>query len=157
MPKMKFVSATPVITSGSAYATGQTVGGVLVFKGAADGGFSTIYSMAIADASNAQGPLDLLLFNQPLTSTVTDKTAAAINYADAQNCVGVISTLAADYSTLGSTAVAGKNGKLSLFIGVAGSVDNNIYGVLVARGAITYSAINALTVSISAEVPRWDS
>jgi hypothetical protein len=155
--KLNIASATPAITSGSAYANGNALGGILTFPALADGGFCSIYSMTIADATGQNALIDLFLFNKKPTSTITDKTAATINYADLQNCIGVVSTVATDYAVAGTASVAGKSGKLNLFLGVAGAVDNNVYGIMIMRGAATYTSTSAITVNIVAEVPRWDS
>lgn len=149
--KMKLVTATPTITSGVAYATGNCIGGVMTFPALADRGFCTIMSLVITDASGQNTPCDLFLFNQSPTAQ-TDKAAVSLTAADLLKCIGVVPTVASDYASAGTGSVAGKTGKLNLFLAVGGSVDNNVYGLLVARGPGTYTSTSAVSVSIAAEV-----
>lgn len=151
MSKFRIAASTPVVTSGSAYANGNVVGTQLTFLNLQDGGYSVIYSASLIDQSGQNIPIDLFIFNAPLTSAITDKTAVALNAADLRACVGVISIAAVDYAAAGTGSVAAKAGKANLFIGVAGGPDDNCYGLLVARGAGTYTSTSAITVNIVAE------
>jgi hypothetical protein len=152
MARIRLATTTPAVTTGSAYANGNVIGGALTFLNIQDGGFSCIYSMTVTDQNAQNASIDLLLFNKPFTSTITDKTAISLNAADLVNCLGVISIVAADYSNVGAGSIAGKSGKLNLFLGIAGGIDDNIYGVMVIRGGSpNYSVASALTVNIVAE------
>lgn len=154
MSKVKFVTVTQTVTSGSAYASGNAIGGVMTFAGLADRGFSTIMSLTVVDKSSQNAACDLFLFNQLPTGTVTDKTAVALSTADLLNCVAVVPIATTDYASGGTNgSVAAKVGKANLFIGVGGSSDNNVYGVLVSRGTPTFTSTSAIAVSIAAEVP----
>lgn len=149
--KIKFVTAS-VTTSTSAYSSGNVIGGQMTFTALADKGFCSIMSLVIVDRTGQNVPCDLFLFNQPLTSTITDRAAVSLNNADLANCIGVVSSVATDYASAGTGSVCGKSGKLNLFLGLAGSSDNNVYGLLVARGAATFGSTSAISVGISAEV-----
>lgn len=135
----------------AAYASGNLVGGLITFPGAAQRGFVAIYSVTLVDANTQNAPLDLILFDSVPVSALTDKTAVSIGTADAQKIIGVVPIVASDYSSLGVCSVAGKAGKLGLFMGATSS-DNNLYGILVARGAVTYTLTSALTVRLFGEL-----
>jgi hypothetical protein len=152
MPRIRLAQTTPLITAGSAYSAGNVIGGAMTLLNIQDGGFSLIYSMTLVDQSAQNAPIDLFLFNKPLTSTITDRIAVSLNSVDITNCLGVISIVAGDYSSTGTGSVAGKSGKLNLFIGIAGGTDDHVYGLMVLRTAsVTYTSTSALTVNIVAE------
>jgi hypothetical protein len=77
----------------AAYASGNSVGGLLSFTAAARTGRSTglvqAITLAMPDALNLT--LDVVLFNaNPTASTITDKTAIAIATADTGKMIGVV-------------------------------------------------------------------
>lgn len=148
MERLQYAKATPTITSGAAYATGNAIGGMLTFAGAGNRGFSAVYSVAIIDESGQSAAVDLILFDQPFTPTA-DKSAIAISAADSRNAIGCVKFLATDYSAVGTPSVALKS---SIFLGATSASDNNLYGQLVSRGTPTYTTTTALTVKIVAEI-----
>lgn len=151
---MRIVTAagTPTITASSAYASGNCIGSTITLSKMADFGFSTILSVTILDKKDQKSAIDVWMFNQPLATPQTDKTAVAITAADLQNCIGHISFLAADYSDGGSTAAVAT--KFNLWLAAAGGVDNNIYAQLVSRGTPTYGSTSDITLRLTAQVDK---
>lgn len=145
--------ATPVITSGSAYASGNALGSTLTFKGLLDGGFSKLLSAVILDKSNQKAAIDLILFNQLLSSPQTDKTALAISSADLLNLNGRLSFAAAGYTSLSASSNA-ENTLSNIQLGMTSNQDNNLYGQLVCRGTPTYVSTSDLSVILTVEYAR---
>ncbi len=142
-------AGTPVITSGSAYSSGQAIGSTITIPKVADFGFGTILNVALIDTSDQKAAIDILIFNQPLASPQTNKTACSISAADAANLVGHLSLTGASYSDLVASAVATQ---YNLWMAIAGGVDNNVYVQLVSRGTPTYTSTSALIVKITSQV-----
>lgn len=81
----KRVCVTPTITTGSAYAQYNVVGGLLKFTGILDAQLSTGSAyVTVTDATNTTSTnyTIWLFYSNPTHSTVTDKSALAINIAD---------------------------------------------------------------------------
>lgn len=148
MERLQYATATPTITSGSAYASGNAIGGIMTFAGIVNRGYSAVYSVTIVDKAGQSAAVDLILFSQSFTPTA-DKSAIAISAADALNVLANIKVLAADYSAIGTPSVATKS---QLFFGAVGTLDNNLYGQLISRGTPTYTSTSDLTVKIASEI-----
>lgn len=144
-------SATPTITSGSAYSAGQCLGGMLTFTKVDDFGFGTVLTVSVIDKSDQKSAIDVLLFNQPLASPPSDKTSASIAAADMANYIGHVSFVSGDYTD--GVASAGAV-KYNLWMACAGGVDNNIYGLVICRGTPTYTSTSAITVKVTAQVDK---
>lgn len=142
-------AGTPAITSGSAYASGQAIGSTITIPKVCDFGFGTILNVALIDKSDQKAALDILIFNQPLSTPQVDKTTLSISAADASNLVGHLSLTSGSYSDLVASAVATQ---YNLWMAVAGGVDNNIYVQLVSRGTPTYTTTSALVVKVTSQV-----
>lgn len=155
MPSQRIITITqtPTITSGSAYASGNALGGLLTFSISGLSEQIKINNVVILDKSNQKSAIDLLLFNQKFTATA-DKSAIAISSADLLNLEAAISVLAADYATVGTGACAthgtGNNG-----INIR-SLDQNmqLFGQLVARGTPTYGSTTDVVVKLALEIWR---
>jgi hypothetical protein len=148
MERLQYAKVTPTITSGSAYATGNAIGGLLTFPGIANRGFSAVYSVTIIDKSGQNPACDLILFSQTFTPTA-DKSAIAISAADSLNCLGNVKIATGDWSSMGTPGVALKT---QLFFAAVGDVDNNIYGQLICRGTPTFTSTSDITIKIGAEI-----
>jgi hypothetical protein len=147
MAQVLEITQTPTITASSAYTTGNALGGLLTFADATRWGSAFLRTVVVLDRSNQKSAVDLLLFNQTLASTQTDKTAIAIGAADSLNCIGSISLVTGDYVSISSSiAVATKNGLIYPL--VAGGSQNNLYGQLVVRGTPTYTASSAIQIKL---------
>lgn len=140
------VRAQPTVTSGSAYAAGNTVGGIMTLGGALRtiNGTGIFESFLIFDQSNQKQPMTLFLFNvNPTNATTTDKQnfAWGTNYLQ---LIAQVNVAAADYTTTASQAVAQKTG---LGIAVRGAAGNmSLYAVLVTSGTPTWATTNALNM-----------
>jgi hypothetical protein len=90
-PKVVRLSVTPTISSGSAYTSGDVVGGQMTFSGAVRvaGGSGTILSIMVLDKSQAQrAAMDLLFFDRSVT-VAADNAAFATSDGDMANCLGI--------------------------------------------------------------------
>lgn len=137
--------STPTVST-TAYASGNVVGSLITFTGAARlaAGSGLIQAASVMSKSAQTAALDLLIFSaNPSASTFTDKAAVAINAADLDKLVGVIHLT--DWSALGTASIAQAVGGGLPFKLASGT---SIYGVLVARAAITLASTSDLTPSL---------
>ncbi|WP_066723561.1 hypothetical protein [Sphingomonas pituitosa] len=135
----------PVVTT-TAYASGNVVGGLLTFTGAArtPAGAGLIQAASVLSKSVQTAALDLLIFSaNPTASTFNDKAAVAINAADTDKLVGVIHLT--DWSALGTASIAQAVAVGLPFKLAAGT---SLYGVLVARAAMALASTSDLTPSL---------
>ncbi len=138
-------AGTPAVTV-AAYASGNVVGGLLTFAGAARAaaGSGLIQAASVISKIAQTAILDLLIFSaNPTSSTFTDKAALAVNAADLDKLVGVIHLT--DWTSLGTPAIvqavsAGLPFKLA--------TGTSLYGVLVARAAMTLASTTDLAPSL---------
>lgn len=142
----RVIDVNPTV-SASPYASGDAVGGTLTLTNAArhPNGSGVVHSLAICSDTAITADLDVAIFDEdPSGSTTTDNGAASIVAADAPKCIGVISLVNADTKTdLGAADVIYK---AALNIPFNISVDSrNLYAVVIARGAFTPAATDALT------------
>ncbi|WP_084581779.1 hypothetical protein [Sphingomonas azotifigens] len=136
---------TPAVAT-TAYAAGNVVGSLLTFTGAARAaaGSGLIQAASVLSKSVQTAALDLLIFSaNPSASTFTDKATVAINAADLDKLVGVIHLT--DWSALGTASIAQAIGGGLPFKLAAGT---SLYGVLVARAAMTLASTSDLTPSL---------
>jgi hypothetical protein len=143
------VSASPTVTA-SAYSAGQTLGVLLTFSGIARAADKSFVLQAVTLQSKAAQtgiPIDLVLFNAtPSGSTITDRTAVAIVAADYAKAIARVSLT--DWTGLGTASFAqALNLGLPIFP-VSGTAD--IYGLLIARAAITPASTSDFTVVLRA-------
>lgn len=143
------VSQTPTVTSSSVYATGQSVGGLLTFSGAARvqnggaNGTGILQRVTIHMKSTQTGPFDLVLFSQaPTNTTIADKTTFSLATADYGTVMGVIHL--SDCTSLGAPSSCVASG-LAFALRTVGS--GNLYGALVSRGTPTFASTSDVTVS----------
>jgi hypothetical protein len=148
--------ATPVVTSGSAYAATNTIGGLLTFSAPGMGDRMVLDKVVIIDKSNQKAAIDLVLFGQSFAATA-DKTAVNLSAADAANIQAHINIIAADYATL-SVAGAGLATATHPFsgggLGILVTDLNNmkIYGQLISRGTPTYQTTGDIVVKLGLQV-----
>ena len=146
-PLVVALSATPTITSGTAYASGDAVGSTMTFTSAAraSGGSILVASATLADASKQNAAIDLVLFDSAPTAATND-AAWAPSAADLAKVVGVVPFTA--YTTGSSTSITVVN-NVGLEAVMSGSA--NLYGQLVVRATPTYGATNAIVVRLQIE------
>lgn len=146
------VCSTPVVDTG-AYAPGDNIGGLITFtaalqprsaykSGQAPGGL--VQNILFTDLGAEGKQVELCLFNaNPTATTVTDQAALDIADGDITKVAGCATV--SDFSSFADNGIGQvKNLSLSL-----ASADFPIYGVLVAREAVTYDAADAVSVCIT--------
>lgn len=137
----------------AAYTAGNCIGGLLTFQNAVNGigGAAIVQSATVTFLNGAVPTLDLILFAaQPSASTITDRTAIAVNAADVAKVLGVLHLT--DATLLGASAPSVVQcGTQVLPITVGSAV--NMYGALVARSAVTPGSTSDVCLSLNL---LWD-
>ena len=144
-----FSTASPTVQA-AAYAAGNCMGtGYMTFAALARANDKTGYIQAATVFSKAAqtAALDLILFGTaPTNSTFTDKSALALAAADLPFVFGVVHI--SDWTNLGTPGFA-QAGNLAIpYRPVSGGTA--VYGVLVARAAITPASTSDITVGLRA-------
>lgn len=138
------VSVTPTVTSASAYAAGNEVGGLLTFANAfrSVSLSGVVQSLHLQSKSVQTAGFKLYLFrSNPTATTWADKTTPAINATDIPNLIGVY-TLANPDSGLGTVTIYNTDG-----IGKSvQAATTTLYGVLVTTGTPTFTSTTDLNV-----------
>lgn len=141
------VTATPTVTAASAYASGNSVGGLQTFAGAVltnGNGTGLLQKVVINYKSLQTAQTDLLIFNaNPSGTTVTDKTAFSLATADFSKLIGVVHVT--DCTALGTPSVC-MAGNLALPVKTA--TGTSLFGVLVTRGTPTFTATTDVSVTL---------
>lgn len=147
-PRLSVVrlSQTPTVSTSPAYAAKDAIGGLLTFANAArsSGGSCWVEAVQIEDKGQQMAPLDLVLFDRTLT-TPTDNAIFAPTDAELATCVGAISFVTSDYRDFSTNAVGVRQG-IGLPITLNGT---DLFGVLVNRGAPTYTSTSDIVVTLS--------
>lgn len=150
--QLHVVSVTPTITSGSAYASGNQLGGLMTVSGVNAGGSSgcILQDVVVVDKAGQNAAMDVLVFDASVT-VGSDKAAVSISAADLTNhCLGNLKVTAAMYSSAGTPSVATFNGSnMPLTVKPAlgqGGNTGTLYAVLVCRGTPTYTSTSDITV-----------
>ncbi len=139
-------SQVPAVTT-SAYSAGQAMGGLLQWTGLTRGsGKSGILQMVVITCKTVQTtPLDLLFFHtNPSSTTVTDHGTFSLNAADYDKISGVVHIT--DWTSLGTSCI-GQSLNLALPFRTDPTVVD-LYGVLIARGALTLGSTTDLRVTV---------
>ncbi len=140
------VTATPTVTASSAYATGNTLGGLLTISGATRiaAGSGVIQSVVLNLKSAQTTATDVIFFSaNPSGTTVTDKTAVAVAVADFDKILGAVSV--SNWTNTGTTSV-GTAANVGLPFALASGT--SIYAILVTRGTPTFTATTDVSLSI---------
>lgn len=139
---------TQTVTASSAYTSGNAVGGKGTCTGMArnTGQGGIIQTAVVRDKAGQNVPYDLILFDaDPSATTITDKSAAALNTADLAKVIGVIQfpgVVLGAASTMGVATAAGQGLAYKI------STGTTLYFMLVVRGAPTYASTSDVTLSI---------
>ena len=148
----RYVSATPTIDTGGAYASGDLMGGKLTFTNALRSGVGTGYlaGVNVSDLAAQAVDLDIVIFSaNPSATTFTDQAAFDIADADIGKVVAVIN--------LGSSSRFAFNDNSvhmigSLFFplraGSSAGPAGTLYGAVVARGAYTAATAADIVVTL---------
>ena len=137
------VSQTPAVNT-VAYATGDVVGSLLTFEGAALSGKTLIQAVGLNIKSVQTAAFDLVLFNaNPSASTFTNNEAFAVHTDDKEKVCGVIHIT--DLTNLGSNFSYGQAKNEAYPISLVGTA---LYGVLVSRGTPTLLSTSDVTITV---------
>lgn len=138
------VAITPTVTAG-AYTTGMVVGGKLSLTNAvrASGGSGIIQAANVFKKTALTAAFDVIFFNaDPSNSTFTDNASLAVNVADLDKIIGVISC--GTLVSLGTPQLLqGQNAGLPFKL----ATGTTLYAVAVIRGAETYASTSAVILS----------
>lgn len=123
------------------------VGSKLTFTDAMrkNDGTGVLQSLDIIDTDNKKAPLILLIFNQDITGTYTNKSAPILSANDKLNLIRAIPINTSDYMTVGGIAIAdiSPGGRMLTSVG-----QKNLYGVLLTNASVSYLSINAVTAKL---------
>lgn len=144
-PRLKVVrlQATPTVSTTPAYTAKDAVGGLLTFAGAvrASGGTCRVEAVQLVDKGQQMAALDLVLFDRSITAPTDnaafDPTDTELGYVVAVVPIG-------SYADLNDNAVADVPVGRSMVLN-----GTDLYGVLVNRGAPTYTSTSDLVVSLT--------
>jgi hypothetical protein len=148
-PVVSRIQVTPTVSAASAYTSGDCLGGLMTITDAAraSGGSGVLQAVTVLDKDNERAAIDLLFFNQSVTSA-GDNAAVAFSDTDMANCIGVMSMPIYNAAWPGSPANA-----ISSLLGVAlpyicvGTA--NLYCQAVVRSTPTYTATDDLIFSFT--------
>lgn len=141
-------TASPAVTAG-AYAENDVIGVKMTLAGMARiaAGSGIVQSIAVHCKTAQTGAMDLLLFMaDPSASTFTDNGALAVNAADFDKLIGVVSFGEDDWTSLGTPSIAQKQGLSMPFKLPAGT---SLYAVLVARSTPTLGSTSDITLAVN--------
>lgn len=140
------VTSAQTVTA-ALYTAGNAVGGKITFSNAirVAGSGGVIQTCVLLDKAGQNVPYDLLLLNaDPSATTVTDKSAVALNTADLGKAIGTVPLYGV---VLGASATMGiaTSGGLGLAFKLPAS-STTLYGILVTRGAPTYASTSDVSI-----------
>jgi hypothetical protein len=141
------IQVTPTLTSASAYATGNVVGGLLTFPNIVNSTVRSgvLESITIAVKSLQTTSFKLYIFSGIPTTTFTNKTAPAIVTADANKLLDVYSFTTPD-NGLGNNVTLYYSDAINRSLVLDGS---SMYGVLVCLGTPTFTTTTDVVVTAS--------
>lgn len=142
------VQVLPTVTSASAYAVGNVVGGVMTFANAVNSSVlsGVLESISIAIKSLQTSSFKLYLFKaNPTSSTFTDKSAPAIAVADAINLLDVYSFTTPDNGLGNNVTLYVSDAINRSFVASTSS----LYAVLITLGTPTFSSTTDVVTTLS--------
>lgn len=133
------------------YAAGDVIGTKMEFRGliVGDHGAAKLQYAQLVERSAQEVQIDLVLFNQDIStgSTITDNDAIALSDADANNIMGVVTF--ASYVSFSTGQSLSNRSALHMPIHVRG--DEIVYGVLVSRATPTFESTDELQIRLGVE------
>lgn len=141
-----------LVTSASSYTTGKGIGGLITFTGVTSANDVTalLQSVLLQSKVAITSAVDLVLFSaSPASSTVTDNATYALATADFDKVIDVIHIT--DW-TAHNTASSARAQRGEPFAPAAGTT--TIYGVLVARGAVTCTGTADIKATLTTQPVR---
>lgn len=144
-----YITLTPVVSNGVAYAAGDVVGTLLTVY-SVNNFFTKLIGISISDASKQSVPMHVVLFDSnPSGSTFTDNAAMAPVTADIPKIIKHIPVTS--YSSFSANSVGSADCEVITRQGRSSSYGGELYAVLVAQAAGTYTSTSALTVRFAFE------
>lgn len=139
------LAATPTMANAGAYTSGDVVGDVMTFTGAAlaSGRAGRIRRATLIDKAAQSLLLELWLFAVTPSSPAADNAAHTLTDANLASAVpiGVIDFLAANYKASGANSVCvGTLNGAAVDLPFVSSGSANIFGLFVSRGTPTYAS-----------------
>lgn len=146
----QFIALAPTVTA-TAYASGECIGGKLTLTNAlpaeSRSGFLTGVSITSLSAINAQ--MSLILFDSdPTATTITDKAAFTCAAADMPRVIGAVDIPTTARYTLGGNNVVFDVDVQKAVRANTTTLSGTLFGVLIARGAMTFSGVADLTIEL---------
>lgn len=149
------LQATPVISNGAVYATGDCLGPIQTVAGAAinNGDPGKLLAVTILDKTQAQrSAIDLYFWDRAVT-TAADNALFTISDADMVFCLGGIAIATGDYNTAWpgtpTNNIATKILATPLPFVLSGST--NLYMQAIVRGTPTYTSTSDIVISLLIE------
>lgn len=137
---------TITVTAGTAYASGDCVGGKLTLTGISrinDAGVK-LETIFVTDAANQKPNLKFLFFNaDPTAATLTNDAALALS-TDITKVIGMASVDTGDYTTISSAAFAAKNG----INAVLKSTTTSVWMAILTTSTPTFTGTTNLSVKL---------
>jgi hypothetical protein len=143
-------AADTAAVTAAAYSAGNAVGALRTFSGMAlaSGLGGILQTVIVRDKAGQNVNYDLFLFDaSPSSTTVTDKSAVAVNTADLAKIIGVVSLTGI---VLGASSTTGVLTAAGLGLAYKLTSGTTIYGILVTRGAPTYTSTSDVSVELIA-------
>lgn len=152
-PRTIQCSVAQTVTASSAYASGNVVGGKISCANAVrSGGLGgLIQTVWVSDKSGQIQPYEFWPFNSdPSATTVTNKSAIAINAADLSKVAAPPIVIPSTATVLGATTTMGITGASGLATSFRLADGNTtLYGILVTRGTPTYTSTSDVGVYLT--------
>jgi hypothetical protein len=145
--KLLSASVTPTITAG-AYGAADVVGGLLTFSITSPSGAGSINNVRVVDADNEKAACKLYLFSEA-PAAIADNAAFSLALADLKKLIAIIPIASADYTTIGSDAVALVRVTTGDPVAYAADGKGCLYGYLVCDATPTYTAATDLTITLT--------
>jgi hypothetical protein len=139
------ITQNPTVSTSPAYSAGDVVGTKLTFTNGvlSAGGKAMLQAVTVNCKSAQTAALDLILFNDdPAASTFTDNAAVAVAAADWDKVFTVVHIT--DWANLGTPSIAQAKNEAFPYTSVA----KTMYGVLVARAAMTLASTSDIRVAV---------
>ncbi len=145
----KSFTVTPTITSGTAYAAGEDIGGLITIASfgrsffSGNGGSGLIQSVVLTDASAQNASVDIVFFaSDPSNTTFTDHSALSIAAADLTKAIGVVHL--SDYTTASTSIGQAQNLAIPFVLSAT-----TAYVAIICRGTPTYTSTSALSLIVN--------
>lgn len=149
--KMRAFRFNPTVTSGTAYAQYDSVGGLLTLNNAvqADGRGTFLHSIYVSSVvSPGVSGLRIIFFDaNPTASTFTNDAAIILNFDDQEKIASIVE-INAPYQIDSNTFAASHNPNALLPRPILPVTGTTLYAAIQANAAITFNGANDLDVKI---------